>query len=198
MKKLTLFATTCLSVITLVTAAVPANVLVGAFSSSDTQGWESKSFAGTTQYNIVKGDEATYLRASSDNTASAFYRKVTVDLKQTPFLNWSWQKLNTLDPGDENTKTGDDFVARVYVVKDGGLFVWNTKALNYVWSYSHQAGDSWDNPFAGDKARMIAVRDEQHGEQEWFSEKRNVVEDFKQQFGLDIDENRWNCDYDGY
>lgn len=161
---------------------------IGDFSSKKTDGWKQKSFAGNSEYQLYEHEDKTVLRADSQKSASAYYRKVKIDLNKTPYLNWSWKKLNTLNSGDENKKEGDDFVARIYVVKDGGLFIWNTKALNYVWSYSHQQGEDWDNPFVGDKARMISVRDKEHSENKWFSEKRNIVDDFKQQFGIDITE----------
>lgn len=163
-------------------------LVVGNFSSNNIENWEQKSFVGNTEYSLKEHGEKTVLQANSKQSASAFFKKIKVDLTKTPYLNWSWKKFNTLNPGDENSKQGDDFVARIYVVKDGGLFIWKTKALNYVWSYSHNKGETWDNPFVGNKARMVSVRDRQHTENQWFTEKRNIVEDFKKEFSIDITE----------
>ena len=35
---------------------------------------------------------------------------------------------------DESTKDRDDYAARLYLVKSGGILIWRTKAVNYVWS----------------------------------------------------------------
>lgn len=162
-------------------------VEVGRFSQSDTDGWVVKKFAGDTEYNLTRLDGRQVLSARSEQSASAYYRKIKVDLKKTPILNWSWRKEEGINPGDELTKKGDDFVARIYVVKSGGLFVWNTRVINYVWSNQHKKRERWDNPFAGDKAKMLAQRDATDPAGAWFIERRNVVEDFALLHDMDID-----------
>jgi len=175
--------------ILLVVARVDAveRVDVGPFSSASADGWKQKSFAGQTSYRLVKHQGSTVLDAKSVGSASAFYREMRVNLKQTPVLHWRWRKLNTLQPADENAKSGDDYVARIYVIKDGGLWFWKTRAINYVWSYQHRKGQVWDNPFAGSRAKMLSQRDAQDAEQAWFSEQRNVVDDFRELLGMEID-----------
>ena len=160
---------------------------VGQFSKSDISGWKQKSFVGETRYELVEQNSPSALQATSDGSASAFYFPIKVDLTKTPVLNWSWQKLQNLDPGDEKAKSGDDFVARVYVIKKGGVFFWNTRAINYVWNYQHRKNEVWDNPFAGKNAMMLAQRDATDAEQVWFEERRNIAEDFKRLHGIDID-----------
>lgn len=162
-------------------------VEVGRFSQSDTGGWAVKKFAGDTEYNLTRVDDRQVLSASSEQSASAYYRKIKVDLKKTPILNWSWRKEQGINPGDELTKKGDDFVARIYIVKSGGLLVWQTRVVNYVWSNQHKKRESWDNPFAGDKAKMLSQRDASDPAGAWFSERRNVVEDFALLHDMDID-----------
>ena len=159
---------------------------VGLFSKNDTSGWETREFAGATNYSLALVNGKQVLEADSRQSASAFYKKVKVDLEKTPILNWSWRKEQSINPGNELDKKGDDFVARIYVVKSGGLFYWNTLALNYVWSYQHKRNDSWNNPFAGDKSKMLAQRDASDPQHKWFNEQRNVAMDFKQLLGKDI------------
>jgi len=159
---------------------------IGLFSKNDTSGWEIREFAGTTDYSFTLVDGQQVLVADSRQSASAFYKKIRVDLEKTPILNWSWRKEQSIDPGNEFDKNGDDFVARIYVVKSGGLFFWNTVALNYVWSYQHKRNDTWNNPFAGDKGKMLAQRDASDPQATWFKEQRNVAMDFKALLGKDI------------
>ncbi|MCF6208787.1 MAG: DUF3047 domain-containing protein, partial [Ghiorsea sp.] len=85
---------------------------------------------------------------------------------------------------NENKKAGDDFVARIYVVVDGGFFFWKTIALNYVWSSSHQTGDKWDNPFTAN-ATMFAVESGKENLNTWQHYKRNIREDLKRLTGKD-------------
>jgi hypothetical protein len=163
-----------------------ARVEVGRFSQNDTSGWEVREFAGATDYSLTLVDGKQVLLADSRQSASAYYKKIRVDLDKTPILNWSWRKQQSINPGDELDKKGDDFVARIYVIKSGGLFFWNSLALNYVWSYQHKTNDSWNNPFAGEKSKMLAQRDASDPQHRWFYERRNVATDFKQLLGKDI------------
>ncbi len=157
----------------------------GRFSETGLEGWQQKRFDGETRYTLLDPGKG-WVEAVSDTTASALYLEQKVDLKKTPWLNWSWMKRRSIEPADENAKSGDDFVARVYVVKKGGLLFWKTLAINYVWSARHRTGESWDNPFAGRNARMLALRDGGDPEGRWFTERRNVREDFQRLFGKDL------------
>ncbi|MCZ6883550.1 MAG: DUF3047 domain-containing protein, partial [Gammaproteobacteria bacterium] len=119
-------------------------------------------------------------------SASAFYKKIDINLDKTPILNWSWRKEQPIDPGDELDKKGDDYVARIYVVKSSGSILSETIALNYVWSYQHRKNDTWGNPFAIENSKVLALRDASDPEATWFSERRNVPLDFKRLHGKDI------------
>ena len=158
---------------------------IGLFSQGLVTGWQHKEFSGKTQYRVKRIEDMSVLEAVSEGSASAFYLPVKVDLEKTPYLNWSWRKVNTIQPGDETEKSGDDFVARLYVIKDGGLFFWKTLAINYVWSHQHQKQQVWNNPFAGDNAIMLSQRDASDAESTWFHESRNVAQDFKNLHGRD-------------
>ncbi len=151
------------------------------------KGWEQKSFAGNTDYRIAEENGRKVLVADSMATASGLGKKIKVDLNKTPYINWSWKVDNTLDGLDETTKAGDDYVARLYVVKSGGALLWKTKALNYVWSSNQSQEDIWRNAFQPKNAIMLAVRGSKDQPGQWVTEKRNVLEDFKKAFGKDID-----------
>lgn len=161
-------------------------VEIGLFSQQDIQGWKQKEFSGITSYSLKSHDKQSVLSADSRQSASAFYKKIRVDLEKTPILNWSWLKQLAINPGLETKKTGDDFVARLYVIKDGGFLFWKTLAINYVWSYQRSKGESWDNPFAGAHAKMVSQRDVESPGNTWLLEKRNVKQDFEALHGEKI------------
>lgn len=175
----------CLAGVFLFAAGAHANrVLVGEFSKSDLDGWAEKAFFGKTAYSIVTLRNKMVLKAESNSSASGLFKKTSVDLQEYPYLNWSWRIENRLATNSKELKSDDDYGARVYVVIDGGLLVWKTKAVNYVWAAS-QAGenDVWASPFVGKNSMMIAVRTAKDDLSTWFDEKRNVYEDIKNLFG---------------
>ena len=107
-------------------------------------------------------------------------------MQKTPVMNWRWRIENRLGNINEQAKSGDDYAARVYVVISGGLIFWRTKAINYVWASTSPKGKIWPNAFAGDHAMMIALRSSSDQTGIWYTEKRNILADLKQQFGEDI------------
>ena len=153
---------------------------------SDIDFWQEKQFEGETDYQPVVIDGTEALKAHSMSSASGLYREQRIDLHKTPYLNWRWRVDRPLAGLDERTKRGDDYAARVYVVIDGGLRFWKTRALNYVWSSNMAPGSSWNNAFAGPNVRMLALRNNSNPTAEWFTEKRNILADLRHQFGDQI------------
>ncbi len=160
---------------------------IGLFSQGNLSNWEKKEFVGETLYSQVLLGDKKVLKAISQNSASGLIKKMTVDLNKTPYLNWQWRIENRLFGSyDEKEKAGDDYAARLYIIISGGLAVWNTKAINYVWSKHSQKGESWPNAFAKKNSMMIALRSSGAPLSEWLVERRNIKEDFKIFFGKDI------------
>ncbi len=159
---------------------------IGQFSSGDLAGWEQKSFSGTTVYNIVSDSGRKVLKATSNSSASGLVKKIKVDLNKTPVLNWSWKIDTQLKGLNEQSKAGDDYAARIYVIIDGGLFPWNSKAMNYVWSSNQARGATWGNAFLPKNAKMMAVKGQKGPVGAWQYEKRNVKEDFRKLYGKDL------------
>ncbi len=153
------FIQTIVACVLLGTTSVNANEdgSISNFRKGDLSGWEEKSFEGNSQYGFVEADDEKVLRASTEGKASGLFKEVSVDLTKTPWINWSWKVENTFKDNDELSKEGDDYAARVYVVVSGGVFFWNTKALNYVWASHEPKNSSWPNAYTGN-AKMFAVR----------------------------------------
>lgn len=159
-------------------------VMVGSFSGGSLGGWEVKKYEGEVDYSIVETDGRKVLRAKSSAAASGWVRKMKIDLKKTPYLNWSWRVDNVMQGLDERTKKGDDYPARIYLVFDGGWQKWKTRSVNYVWSNSQPVGTEWPSAYTKNNMK-VAV---QSGEKKlgvWVEEKRNVVEDFRRLFKKD-------------
>lgn len=175
----------CLFLVSSITFAM-SQLNVSNFGAKNLDDWDSKSFVGETEYSLVVEDGRNALSAHSDGTASGLGKKLKIDLTKTPYLNWSWKVDSQLSGLDEQSKSGDDYVARLYVVKSGGALIWKTRALNYVWSSNQSKEASWPNAFQPKNAAMFAVRGIEDSTGVWVSEKRNVREDLKRAFGKDF------------
>lgn len=157
--------------------------IIADFSTDKIENWQAKSFSGETKYVITDDAGKRVLKAVSSDTASGLAKEKVIDLFETPYLNWSWKIDNTLPNLNETTKDGDDYAARIYVVKSGGWKIWNTLALNYVWSSNQVKDAQWDNAFVGDNAKMLAVEGRESKAAVWVTEKRNVYKDMIAFFG---------------
>jgi hypothetical protein len=161
-------------------------LVVGNFSNNSLTDWQAKRFKNETHYQIQDVDGVLALHADSQAAGSGLFFEKHIDLEKTPYLNWRWRISQALTGLDEQSKAGDDFAARIYVVHNGGLTFWQTKALNYVWAGSSRKESVWPNAFAGDHAMMIAVRGPEAPLNVWQTEKRNVRSDLQKMFGEDI------------
>lgn len=168
------------------TSMAESAIQIGSFSQKNLNGWEVKSFKGHTQYQLIQKQKNFVLQASSHGTASGLFHRVNIDLNTTPYLHWSWKIQETLKNEHERTKQGDDFVARVYVVFSGGIFFWQTRAINYVWSSQQAVGSTWANPYS-EHAQMIALESGNEYAGMWRMESRNIQKDYQRLFGESMD-----------
>jgi len=166
--------------------AAEPTLMLGEFSRNRLDGWERKDFKGETRYRLQTLDGIEVLKADSHAAASGLFKEQRIDLEQTPFLNWSWRIADRLTGLNEQSKPGDDYAARIYVVVKGGLAFWQTKAINYVWAGNTAKDTAWPNAFAGDHAMMMALRGPEAALNVWYTEKRNVRADLKKLFGEDL------------
>jgi len=163
----------------------PNSVIVKAFPDESLDQWQEKSFVGNTQYEIQGENGISVLKATAINTASVLYRQESIDLINTPWLDWYWKIDSIYTDIDEATKSGDDFPARLYVTAKTGSLPWQTIAINYVWSSGQPKDTVWFNPYTK-KSIMVAVQGGNTSVGQWVNQRRNVAEDFKKLFNIDV------------
>ncbi len=99
------------------------------------------------------------------------------------YLRWSWKIDHTIPMGDEKTRSGDDYAARVYVVFPGTFF-WQTRAINYIWANHLKKGESIPNTYTSN-AMMVAVESGEEKTGHWLNEERDIFADYRHLFGSD-------------
>lgn len=157
-----------------------------AFTPRDIIQWEPHSFSGETRYELLEHDGDEAVRAvCDDGTASGLFYRGTIDLEETPVVEWSWRVADTLEGIDETTRAGDDYAARLYAVDEHTILRWRTRALNYVWSSNQPEGADWPNAYAS-QARMIAVASGAPEGDGWVTQRRNLREDFRRYHDRDL------------
>jgi hypothetical protein len=154
---------------------------VSHFATEGFSGWSEKSFKGTTEYTLASDGEHKIVKAHSKDAASGLFKKVRLDPTRYRYLSWSWKVAAIVKNGDEKTKAGDDYAARVYVVFPGRFF-WQTKAINYIWGNRLQKEAFVPNAFTSN-AMMLAVESGSDRVGQWISEERDILADYRKLFG---------------
>lgn len=185
---LRMLATTLIFSVVLVSYAdQPANSLKSIPIESGLPDWKPITFNDMTLYEVITENDTSILKATSNNSASGLVFEQEINIKEFPYLNWSWKINKPLPVLDEETKQGDDYAARVYVIIKDGWFFWQTKALNYVWSSRTPPLPNWPNAYAPDNTLMVPLRTATSPNQSWFQEKRNIYEDLKEWLGKEVE-----------
>ena len=157
------------------------------FKQEDLSHWHERAYKGKTKYEIVSIDGTNVLRASTDNSASVILHEIDIDLFKTPFVNWRWRVENVFSNNiNEQSKEGDDYPARIYLLASDGFAAWEVISVNYVWSSNQKQETEWTSAWSS-KSKMIAVRSGEAQTGRWLNEKRNLREDFKRLFDRDVD-----------
>lgn len=161
---------------------------VSRFHAEGLSGWESKSFKGQTEYRLAKEAGRTIVHAVSHGSASGLIKRISFSPAKHRYLRWSWKIAGTVKGGDEQSKRGDDYAARIYVVFKGKFF-WQTKAIAYIWANRLAKGASVQNAYSAN-VRMIAVESGNEKAGQWLAEERDLLVDYRTLFG----ENPRNAD----
>ncbi|MCH7644872.1 MAG: DUF3047 domain-containing protein [Myxococcales bacterium] len=162
-----------------------------------------RGIANQTRYTLETFEGMKVAKAESGCGASGLVlRPDAIRLDQTPLLSWRWRVDRGLDVSEEQTKAGDDFAARVYLLFELDKSRASTlqrlrhrlakliygedipgSALNFVWTSRLPVGTVWDNPFEP-SSKMIALA--QGANTGWRRETVDVVARYRELFGTPI------------
>lgn len=153
-----------------------------------------------TNYRHVVVDGRGVIEAQSNGGSSGLVRKMKIDPAQYPVITWQWKVSNVLQKGDVTKKSGDDYPARIYItfsydpakvgfwekVKFNAVKLFYGEyppiaAINYIWANKAKPGLAVPNPYT-ERVRMIVVESGDEKAGQWLSERRNIVDDYRQAF----------------
>jgi hypothetical protein len=184
---------------------------VGKFSAAEAgsslpAAWKPLTFKNIdkhTVFSLVKDGDEVVVKAVSQASASGLIREIKIDPREFPILQWRWKVGNVLKKGDVRRKEGDDYPARIYVTFEYDpqklSFLDRTKyglvkafygqypplaALNYIWESQAPKGTLVPNPFT-ERAMMIVVESGTEKLNQWITEERDILEDYRKAFGED-------------
>lgn len=142
--------------------------------------WKEKSFKGHTAYSHAQENGKAVLQAVAVGTASALYRKITVNPAEAPVIRWSWKVKQALPADNPYRKDVDDFAGRVIIVFPGSFF-WQYRAVVYAWSDRLPAGTVVASAFDKNIVLIVVESGNQHAGA-WHHEQRNYQEDYRSYF----------------
>lgn len=156
-----------------------------------------------TEYRLVDTGEGVALEAEADKSASGLVRRIRIDPRTHPLIEWRWRVGNLIPGANIRVASAEDSPARLIVAFHGdpAKLDFADRAqlrlarslsgralpyatLMYVWSGKHPVGSVIENPHT-DRIRMIVVASGSEGVGHWRSYRRNVLADYRTAFGED-------------
>jgi hypothetical protein len=177
------------------TASASAQVVVEDWSAPKVgatgipAGWTGQNW-GSPRYDFTivsdGGRRALQLRSAGEGSTISKEIKGTVNLEQTPILEWTW-KVTTL-PRDANScrKAADDQAGQVFVVWPRFPEAVRSRIIGYVWDTTQPVGTTCQSEKTG-TVTYVVVRSGTADLGRWLTERRNVAEDFKRIYGTEPD-----------
>ncbi|MGO9139006.1 MAG: DUF3047 domain-containing protein [Syntrophales bacterium] len=145
-------------------------------------GWLLDIKKGEPTITLERGSQFYYLHMKSNESAYGIKSGIQVDIKEYPYLNWRWKVTRLPDGGDVRKNDTDDQAMQIYVAftPTGFPEALNTPVLGYIWD--NEAPKSWtgrSSAIGGGKLRYVVIRNKTDRLGQWYTEKRNIYEDYK-------------------
>jgi Protein of unknown function (DUF3047) len=166
-------------------------------------GWQELEVKGKPGNRFVGHPDGS-IEVVSSSSVSRLYRPVEVDLDATPALTWRWRVDEPVPPTDLTQKGEDDTALTIYVG-----FPWDpnrasfterlkrplvetlagedapARVLAYVFGGKQRRGEVVASPHLGSAGFMRVLRPADSATGEWFEERVDVAQDYREAFGED-------------
>ena len=149
-------------------------------------GWALEKKTGAPSIRMEKEENSYYLHLLSPGNSSFGVRtSAQVNVKDIPIISWRWRVDKMPVGGDVRKQGTDDQALQVYIAfKETGFpAALNTPVIGYIWD--NEAPKGWSGrstQIGGDKMRYIVLRNKTDKTGQWYTERRNIYEDYKKLF----------------
>jgi hypothetical protein len=169
-------------------------------------GWEKwilHPLKRKTDYGWKKDRQGVYLEAKSRSSASGLIKRLDLDPKNFPHLQFSWMIDGLLEGADVGDRAVADSPVRVLLAFDGDksklpikeqAFIERVKtftgqdipyaSLMYVWDNKRPLNSIVANPHTGRIQKLVASSGA-NGIRAWQTHQRNIIEDYRAAFGTE-------------
>jgi hypothetical protein len=155
------------------------------------------------RYSTERDGNESYLKAESNASASGIVFRKTFNVFDYPRVRWRWKIRNVYKKGDTESRAGDDYPARIYImfkydpdkVSPGERIkysliraIYGTEppynGLNYIWANRKHYRDIIPNPYVPE-SKMIILQSGDENAGRWLEQEVNIIEDYRKAFGKD-------------
>lgn len=126
------------------------------------------------------GHRALELRSTDEHSTIA--KEVTVDLAQTPVLEWAWRVITQPVGADLTKRATSDASGHIFVVWPRFPALLRSRLIGYIWDPAIREGEVVTSPKAG-VVRFVVARSGRPGLGEWSIERHDVAADYRRIFG---------------
>jgi hypothetical protein len=151
-------------------------------------GWQGQNW-GSPKYDfVIEADgPARVLHMKSNNEGSTINKELKLDLKPNCMLQWRWKAVTLPKGGDSRKKETDDQGIQIYVTFPRFPQAVRSRIIGYVWDTSAPAGTIVKSEKAG-TVTYVVVKSGAEGLGQWFTESRNVCDDYKKIYSEELNE----------
>jgi DUF3047 family protein len=128
------------------------------------------------------GQPVLHLKSKGDSSTISRDLKASVDLDETPILEWRWKVITLPTGGNACQKSTDDQVAQVYVAWLRVPESVRSRIIGYVWDSTAAAGTICKSQKTS-TVTYVVLRSGSEQLGKWITERRNVAEDFRRIYG---------------
>jgi hypothetical protein len=148
-------------------------------------GWDSYETPGghpAYDLTVVEDGRRRALRLRSAGDHSTIAKRVQVDLKRTPILEWSWRVFKLPARGDVRRRETSDLTAHILVVWPRFPALLRSRLIGYAWDTMAPAGSVVRSRKTG-TVTFVIVRSSSADLGRWLTDRRNVFEDYRTIYG---------------
>ena len=153
-------------------------------------GWLGGQTWGLPQHDMTveenDGRRVLHLKSKIESSTIRKDIKGKIDLKETPILEWTWKVVVLPTNADCRKKAADDQAAQLYIVWPRFPEAVRSQIIGYVWDSTEPVGTTCKSEKTG-TVTYVVVRSGAADAGKWFTERRNVAQDFKKIHGEDAE-----------